>query len=103
MGAIVGSALPPGDCSTQLSERRAQIRVSDVGDPLIERLRPSLRRRRDEGPGGPRRKRQWPLNEREAGHGGTAKKQVDSFDDQRRAVLQLERGAGRGAQLQAAV
>src|SRR5580692_5146310 len=100
MGAIGGSALPPADRSAQLGERRAQTRVRNHREPLIERLRLALRQWRDHRPPGPRRERQWPLHERQAGDDGTAEEQVDSFDDQRRAVLKLKRRAGCDAQLQ---
>src|SRR5260370_35194809 len=91
-----GSGLPAADRSAQLGERRAQIRIGDLGEALIERLCLALRQRSDDGPSDIRRKWQWPLHERQAGDRGTAEKMMDAFDDNLPAVLQRQRGAGRG-------
>jgi A/G-specific adenine glycosylase len=86
-----------------LRQRLSQIRIGNVGKPLVERLHLDRGELAGQPRPWPRRERQGPLHKRQSADDGAPKKAVDSLDQQRRAVLRLERGAGSGAEFQGAV
>jgi hypothetical protein len=85
------------------SQRITKLGLDNRGELLIEDLRLAgsqrAKNRRHHG----RSKRQRTLNERQPDNGRTTKEQIDSLDQQRRAVLEIERSARCRAQLKTAV
>src|SRR5438132_1718691 len=88
------SALAADYRPTEPGERRAELRIGHPGKPVVERLRLARRERAQRWTARPRIERQSPLHQRQAADDGTSEKQVDPVDQQRCAVLQLERGEG---------
>jgi hypothetical protein len=88
------------NCDHRPAEPRqggAQLSVSDIGEPLVERRRLASEKRWWKRAARRHGKRQGPLHEDQAGHGRMAEEDVDALDQQRRAVLQFECGSGRRA------
>ena len=87
----------------EAGKRGAQFRVGDRGEPVIEGLCLGGGERRWCRRPSRRRLRQRSLNKNEPSYRIAPEKSVDPFDQQRRAVLQLQRGAGGDAQFQRTV
>jgi hypothetical protein len=84
-------------------KRDAQCGICDIGEGALERRRLVRRQRAGRRIGGKRRRWRQSLHENKTGHDDTAEKRIDPLDQERRAVLQFERGAGHNKQLQGAV
>src|SRR5689334_8530023 len=81
------------DRPAEATERHAEVRIGNPGEPPIERLCLAFRKRTKGRPARPWKQRQGTLHKRQAADDVAAEELVDSLDHQRGAVLQLQRGA----------
>jgi len=91
------------DGVTEPAESCAELRIGDPREPLGEHLNLTGSEHGYNRVPHRRIERQRSLHQRQACDHGTAEKEVDALDQQRRTMLQLERGCRRRAQLQDAI